>query len=349
MPWLEKQKAGGWVVRWWTAGRGSTKGRSDPLPNKPAAEVEARRITAELAARTPVRTGVLIPWAQLITRYLDALAAKGKGSHRYPAHVRQVLAALGTARGWTHARDVTPATAQGLTVTEHRYVKALLRFAVLMDQPVHASALRLPRPAKPRVPAGDLLTDAEVAALLARAATYSPDLAATGHLVATYGHRPESLTKMLVKDVDLAKRLISMPVKSGDRIRHPITRETAGILTTLIASRAPGAPLIQRPDGTAWVSGDRLSTYWYHQVGEHVTPDRPGIYHLKRRAISRMLAAGLDVATIASMTGHRTPAVILTYARTNDAAQQRALEALESLACPAVPRAKKTKARKSLQ
>jgi hypothetical protein len=349
MPWLEKHKAGGWVVRWWTAGRGSAKGRSDPLPNKPAAEVESRRIAGELAARRPVRVDVLIPWAQLITRYLDALAAKGKGSHRYPAHVRQVLTALGPARGWTHARDVTPATAGGLTVTEHRYVKALLRFAVLLDQPVHASALRLPRPAKPRVPAGDLLTEAEVGKLLARAKTYSPDLHATGHLVATYGHRPESLTKMTVQDVDLANGQISMPVKSGDRIRHPITGETAAILRRLIKGRDPAAPLIQREDGTAWASGDRLSTYWYHQVGEHVTPDRPGIYHLKRRAISRMLAAGLDVATIASMTGHRTPSVILTYARTNEAAQRRAVAALESLACPAVPRAKKTKARKSLQ
>lgn len=337
MPWLEKQKAGGWSVRWWTAGRGSAKGRAGPFANRPAAEVEAKRIAREVAATQPLRAGSVVHWGELVTRYLDALAARGKGAHRYPAHVRQVLTALGSSRGWAKARDVTPATAQSLSVSEHRYLKALLRFAVLLDQQVSAAALRLPRPAKPRVPAGDLLTDDEVAALMARAALYSPDLAAVGHMVATYGHRPESLAKMRVADVDLASGMISMPVKSGDRIKHPVTGETAGILRDLCAGRAPADPLIMRPDGAAWVSGDRLSTYWYHQVGECVTPDRPGIYHLKRRAISRMLAGGLDVATIASMTGHRTPSVILTYARTNEAAQRRALAVLESLPCPAVP------------
>jgi integrase len=74
-----------------------------------------------------------------------------------------------------------------------------------------------------------------------------------------------------------------------------------------------------------------LSNCWYHQIGEFVTPDKPGIYHLKRRAISRLLAKGIDPATIASMTGHRTPSIILAYARTNEERQRVALAALEVL------------------
>ena len=65
----------------------------------------------------------------------------------------------------------------------------------------------------------------------------------------------------------------------------------------------------------------------------------PRVYHYldgeltvwKRRAITRLLAAGQDPATIASITGHRTPAVILTYARTNEERQQSAIAAIERL------------------
>jgi hypothetical protein len=71
--------------------------------------------------------------------------------------------------------------------------------------------------------------------------------------------------------------------------------------------------------------------YWYHQVGENVTKDRPGIYNLKRYAVTRLLSQGLDVATIASITGHRTPAVILTYASTNYEQQKAAVAALEKI------------------
>lgn len=67
-----------------------------------------------------------------------------------------------------------------------------------------------------------------------------------------------------------------------------------------------------------------------HRALQSVLTGRtPGIYQLKRRAISRMLAGGLDVATIASITGHRTPAGLLTYARTNEDRQRAALAVLD--------------------
>jgi hypothetical protein len=45
--------------------------------------------------------------------------------------------------------------------------------------------------------------------------------------------------------------------------------------------------------------------------------------------ITRLLAQGLDVATIAGITNSRTPAVILTYARSNDTKQKAAVAAME--------------------
>jgi integrase len=259
--------------------------------------------------------------------------ARGRDSATYPEKVGDSLSRLIAARGWRSTADVTPSNAGALNVSQHRYLKAALRFAQLLNQPVDPRCVRLPLPKRPRKPLAALLTDDEVAALIARAARYSPFLAAAGHLVATYGHRPESLVKITCGDIDLAATppTIAMEVKSGDRIRHPLTAETVAILRPLIAGRPLASRLLLRPDGGTWASGDALALYWYRQVGENVTPDRPGIYHLKRRAITRLLAAGQDPATIASITGHRTPSVILTYARTNDQRQQAAIAALESL------------------
>jgi hypothetical protein len=339
MPWLEKTSEG-YVVRWWTAGRGSTKGRSNPLTNKPAAEKEKKRIAAQLKAAKPARAGAM-PISELVDRHLEELKKRGKGLHDYPKKLRTCIMRLAEEKGWKTTADITRESATGLAIGEHRWVKAILHTGVLFDQPVALAALAVPRPTKTRKPALDLLTDAQIDALLARAALYSHDLLLVGHLVATYGHRGESLTKMTVADVvmpDLDTCSISMPVKGGDRIRHPVLRATAELLALSIMGKPEDAPLIRHPGtGGAWRNGDLLSQYWYHQVGKHVTPTHPGIYHLKRRAISRMLAAGLDVATIASMTGHRIPTVILTYARTNEARQIAALATLSQISCPAVP------------
>ena len=339
MAWLE-ETGEGWVVRWWTAGRGSAKGRSSPQKNKPAALKEKARIAAKLKAERPARAGAM-PIGELVDRHLDELRKRGKGLHRYPEQFRGCITRLAKEKNWTTTADMSRESITGLAVGEHRYVKALLHTAVLFDQPVSSSALVVKRPTVTRKPLVPLLTDAQVDALLAKAATYSHDLMVIGHLVATYGHRGESLTKMNVDDVDLRDMdasAISMPVKGGDRISHPILRATADLLQMVVAGRPAGDPLFRNPaTEERWRDGDLLSQYWYHQVGERTVATHPGIYHLKRRAISRMLAADLDVATIASMTGHRVPTVILTYARTNEDRQRAALATLKTLSCPAVP------------
>lgn len=331
----------GWRPVWWTNGRGSKRGKGEVFPRKADAIAAAKRIEAELSARRPVSMGTLLTWSEVISRYQAQLVERGHTAHGYPEKVGKSLETLVATRGWKTTGDVTPGNVGVLKVSQHRYLKAALRFAQLLNQPVDQRCVRLKPPRRAKKPAAALLTDEEVAALIDRAGRFSAALAAAGYLVATYGHRPESLVRMVCGDVQLAGQppTISMPVKSGDRIRHPLTAASVEVLRPLVAGRPAAAPLLLRPDGEPWKDGDALAIYWYHQVGEHVTPGRPGIYHLKRRAITRLLAAGMDPATIASITGHRTPSVILTYARTNEQRQAAAIAVLEKIGdTPVSPR-----------
>jgi len=104
------------------------------------------------------------------------------------------------------------------------------------------------------------------------------------------------------------------------------------LLRKVIGKRKAG-PLLIAPTGKPWASGQHASAWFWHFVGAGV-----GIYQLKSYAISRMLAGGLDLATVASITGHRTPAVLLRYARVNQDRQLAALRVISGdRATPVLP------------
>ena len=96
----------------------------------------------------------------------------------------------------------------------------------------------------------------------------------------------------------------------------------------------PDDAMIVSHQGKPWRSGAAFAYWWYHEVGDPllalgvISKAQRGIQNLKRYAISRLLGLGLDVETIRSITGHRTPAVILRYARTNEERQRTAINAL---------------------
>jgi hypothetical protein len=214
----------------------------------------------------------------------------------------------------------------GLKLGQWRVAKACLRWArVYLRQPVDEAAIARRPQRRVSQPTPDLLTDLEVRKLVARAAQLGGDSGrALAHLVSTYGHRPQSLVQVRVSDVELGRvPRITLPVKSGDTIRHPILPETAALLRRLARGRAKDELLLRDPSGEPWAGGGKASAWFWHQVGEGV-----GIYQLKSYAISRMLDRKLDLKTIASITGHRTPAVLLRYARTNETRQQRAIRAI---------------------
>jgi integrase len=115
-----------------------------------------------------------------------------------------------------------------------------------------------------------------------------------------------------------------MRVKSGDIHRHPLIPESITRLTALAKDRKSESPLFIGHLGKPWASGSDLSAWLCHSLG-------CGVLALRRYAITRMLDLGLDARTAASITGHRTPSLLLnTYARTNETRQLEAVEKISS-------------------
>lgn len=330
MPYLEPH-GDGWRVCWRDGGRGSKIRKSRTFGTKTAAadELAARRL-AERARRAP--GGIVMTWADVRARWILHLTERGRTADYLDKAKRTLERCTGA---WSSTTDATPSAMSRLRLGPWRLAKACLRWSrTYLGQTVdHAAVARFPGQQR-RAPAPDLLTDRQVAALVRRARQLGGahgELLA--HLVATYGHRPQSLVAMRVEDIELRAARISMPVKSGDRIRHPVLPATVRLLRAAVAKRAVG-PVILDPDGRPWANGQRASAWFWHTVGKGV-----GIYQLKSYAISRMLAGGLDLKTIASITGHRTPAVLLRYARVNEDRQRVALKVIGGgRATPVLPK-----------
>jgi integrase len=309
VPWLERTGQG-WIVRWRVAGRGSETGQSRPLKNRPAAESAAR----------PAKGGTL-PWAELVERW-QAHHGQHESPRRYVAQGALLLRRLAAEHRWSATHDVRADAVSRVHAGGRRVLFAFLRWAELhQGQTIDRRALI---PAKPpaRKPERPLLTDAQVAAIQAKAEAVAAGNGALVHLIATYGHRAENLVRATVDAFDPAGWL-TLTVKGGDRIRHPLLPEAVDLLRALAVGRAQSDPLFPSHLGRPFDSGSAFSSWFTHSLAGH------GYYDLKRYAISRMLAGGVDAKTVASITGHRTVSLLLnTYARTNEDRQKAALLAI---------------------
>lgn len=329
MPYLE-QHGDGWRVCWRDGGRGSKTHKSQTFPTKAKATAELHARSAAVAAKRQPGS-LLLSWSEVRARWLLHLKERGR-SDDYREKAAVTLERHTGA--WSSTSDATPTAMAKLRLGPWRMVKACLRWSrTYLGQGVdHAAIARWPGKTTTK-PAPDLLTDAEVEDLIAAARKQGKHSGALlAHMVATYGHRPQSLVGLQVADVELARARITLRVKSGDTIRHPILPETVELLRKAIGKRKAGAVLLA-PTGKPWPSGQRASAWFWHCVGEGV-----GIYQLKSFAISRMLAGGLDLKTVASITGHRTPTVLLRYARVNEDRQLAALRVIAGdRATPVLP------------
>lgn len=345
MAYIESPKRGRWRVRWYDLdGKQRTSGwikdKAEALRYQTKVEAEAG------AAKVADRNG-LLPLAELIERYIQNREGDDRTGERHAANVRATLGRVAESRGWKTCLDITGERAAGLKQGEYRLVKALVRFAAQLGQPADPRVLLMRGPKRTRKPEKPLLKVEEVAALLDRAEETGEGTGAIAHCLATYGHRPESIVKVKVGDVDLAGGFLTLLVKGGDTIRHPILPATLARLAPLCLGREADDPLfishLRGPAGKdgerpmrPWKSGQELASFWYKHIGGKVTPHDPGIYSIKKFAISSMLSRGLDAETIASITGHREAKTVLLYARTNERQQRAALAIIASLT-PTLP------------
>ena len=307
---------------WRDGGRGSTRHVSPWYPKKHLAEEHRDRIEAAKAAALPLRPGALLSWETLVLRYLTSRADTTE-AHR--TKVQRTLLALGAAKDWKDASGPTPATVEGVKSHGLRFLGALLRYARNLDQPVDPRVLSV-RPKGARKKAPELLTRRHLDLLLRAASRFNPSLAELARMIATYGHRAESLIPLT--GAALTPEGLVLRVKSGDIHAHPVTAETRKRL----AARGAGL-LFPGPGGRPWKSGSDVSARWAELVPWYLkfrSGRKPGILDLRRFAISNMLAAGHDARTVASITGHRTVSLLLnTYARTDQARQASVVAGME--------------------
>jgi hypothetical protein len=283
-------------------------------------------VSARLAAHRPAGPRTM-SWAELVERWRQDLALRA--GERWRLEAPRLALALGERHGWRRAADVRAEHLAGMGRGQVILVRAVCRYANLrLGQASDQQALAMPRSATRRRPRTDLLSDQQVAAAQALADRWGPGPGLLVHLVATYGHRPQSLVGLHVSAIDRVAGTLTLQVKSQDEVRHPVLPATLERAGQAAGGRDQGEPLILSHLGRPWRRGCDAAGWYYHCVGPEVHPQRPGVYELKRWAISRMLGAGLDLATIASITGHRHLPTILRYARTHEDRQRAALAVL---------------------
>lgn len=317
-------KAGkGWRVTWREGGKQKTK--------RWATKRDAAEFVRELeAAAPPVVRGRMISMDDAAKGYLMGRRGWAGNPEWYDKDKRTLARAIKRG-GWQSPRDVLPVDLEALPVGEFRLVKAALRWAARAGVQVAAGCLTARAPAKDRDAKPYLVTKAEASAALGAALTWGVGEGLAVHLVATYGHRPQSIAQLRPANYDAERRQLTLAIKSGNTHRHPVTPETHGMI--MASAQGCGDGYLIRPhNGREWGRGSPLVSWYYRVIGKVHHPHDPGIYALKRFAIVRMFDLGLSPETIASITGHRTTSLLLnTYARTNEERQGAAVSALGSL------------------
>ena len=342
------KRSGTWYIRW-REGKSNRAVRG--ISSKAEAESQARRIERELSTREPLAPGQYISPADSVDHYLATRLSTTEAHRiRLAGAVRRLI----RMREWTSWDKITPATVQGMNPHQARCLRAVLRWAHENGQHIHPRVIVASRPKNIRKPQAPLPDPKAVSEAIARADEWHLADGTIAHLIATYGHRAQSVVGIRVKDWEQNENgaFLTLPVKSGDIHRHPLIEETVRRFTILSKGKSLDEYLLVGHLGCAWTSGPKYTTWWSHHIagtkqdqavkerarrkrhGEKVeevarTPSGMGILDLRRLAITNLLGLGLDGKTVASITGHRTVSLILnTYARTTEERQRTAISAL---------------------
>jgi integrase len=338
-----EQHGSGWRVSWRTGGRGSPRRHSRTFDSKVEAEDARRGVERDQLLRRDLLPGEVILLTDLVDRYCLAHAGTTE-LHR--DQFRRTVPPLIDAKGWTSTSDIQVAAIAGLKTHQARHLRALLRYAADLGQQVDQRVIAHLRPGPRARQALHLVDDRAIAGLLTRIEARHAPTAILAHLVASYGHRAQSLIELAWDDLDLVAGTIALRVKSGDRIRHPLLPQTVALVKRHKRILPTTPPLLRAPTGCPWRHGSEVAAWIAHGPGRADPAhgiEAIGILDLRRAAITRMMRHTGDPRTVAAITGHRTPSLLLNlYARTTDERQRQALVAIGA---PAVP-PQKTKAQK---
>lgn len=221
---------------------------------------------------------------------------------------------------------------QTVAVT-HRVLIAALKWGAAegICRPLPKVRWRASRPA-PRMPTLD-----EVAATVDALETLSRGVrcreAATAiHIMLATGARPGELAAAEVDHFNLDSatwRIPSDGSKTGAR-SVPLNADCLEVLRAQIAGRSSGllwTPTVWSRETSA-VRIDRSWTKWIRKACAAASVELWTPKALRHLAVTRMLAAGIDVATAASITGHSPEVLLRSYAHVMEHRRRAAVLAL---------------------
>lgn len=223
----------------------------------------------------------------------------------------------------------------GYRYTRGKALRLVLAWAAaeqLIELPAGLAAWRPKRPA--RRPAKSLLTDAQVASIRDKAASYGKRALAVIDYLLTYGARPITACRLTRADLDPVRAELAIEsAKHSGGWRHAVRLEDVELWTAL--SKEPTDPLFPHwREPRAWRikdgSAQELINWYRNNIGTKVAglDGLDTIYSLKRRAVTTMWSAGIDVPTMATFTGHQHLGTLMNYGRTNPDVQRAALAKL---------------------
>lgn len=336
MTWYE-EAGKGWRARWREPGKKSPP-HGPSFPTRDEA-IDWAIANGHAKAETWTMTKLLSRWASI------QRAEEDGPQEGYLFDAEERLLSLCARRGWTSPADITleaindwKADSGGKGMRSLDYLLAVLRWAkrslrgIALDQRV--LDLRKKR-RKRTLPTRHILSDEDVDAILEAARGKGQQVHALIHYLATYGARPVSALDLTIGDLELDAGMMIVGGKHSGEWRHPILPATVELFRAITAGRNDPAervfldPRSEKP----WALGAKhMATSlnsWYFRAFRGVAPDQlRRIYHLKRYAITSMLARGIDPSTVALYTGHLTLSQVLIYARTSTTRASAVLERL---------------------
>lgn len=320
-----------------------------------AAAKKAAEALAEHLERGGKADGVTVKEA--CTAYVKHLRAEGKGDTADDADARfgrwvnaSALANIDLRklaphhlRTWRQALIAAPVTVNPHAEPEDRRTRVRSAASVNRDMGALRAALNLAleggavatdaawRAALRAMPGADrrrtvYLDKQQRAALIEKAPA---DLATLLRGLSLVPLRPGALAALTVGNFD--KRLCVLTIgkdKHGADRRITLPPATAEVFAQLTRGKLPAAPLFARADGKAW---DRHS--WKKPIKAAAVaaklPDSVTAYTLRHSVITDLIAAGLDVLTVARLSGTSIDMIERHYGHLR---AEKAAEALAALA-----------------
>jgi len=143
------------------------------------------------------------------------------------------------------------------------------------------------------------------------------------------GMRKMEILKIKRKDVDVTKRVIFIPVAKAGLREQPITLGLANYLERYIESLNDDSEWLFPSPRSKTGHTVAIEKVYRKVVAEAGLPAIVNRHTLRHTAVTHLVQSGVDLPTVARISGHKTLAMVAKYAHANGEHIQAATDKLE--------------------